>query len=79
MSITPTVGNGYYITHKRHDIRMSRRTKTYDEAVETLRMMKEDLIVDLPKKRYIFHPDKIYIIIKPNFTDKKYKCRYEGI
>ena len=79
MSITPTVGNGYYITHKRHDIRMCRRTKTYDEAVETLRMMKEDLIVDLPRVRYYFHPDKIVILKKPNFTDKKYKCRYEGI
>lgn len=76
MSITPTVGNGYYITHKRHDIRMSRRTKTYDEAEETLRMMKEDLIVDLPRVRYYFHPDKILILKKPNHTDKKYKCRY---
>jgi hypothetical protein len=76
MSITPTVGNGFYVTHKRCDIRMSRRTRTYDEAVETLRMMREDLIVDLPKKRYIFHPDRILIITKPNFTDKKYKCCY---
>jgi hypothetical protein len=76
MSITPTVGNGFYITHLREGIRMSRRTKTYREAEEVLRMMKEDLIVDLPKKRYIFHPDKIYIITKPNKTDKKYKYPY---
>jgi hypothetical protein len=76
MSITPTVGNGYYITHKRHDIRMSRRTRTYNEAVETLRMMKEDLIVDLPRVRYYFYPDKILILRKPKFTDPKYKCCY---
>ena len=76
MSITPTVGNGFYVTHSREGIRMSRRTKTYDEAEETLRMMKEDLIVDLPRVRYYFHPDKILILRKPSFTNKKYKEPY---
>lgn len=76
MSITPTVGDGYFVSHSRRGIRMSRRTKTYDEAVETLRMMREDLIVDLPRVRYYFHPDKILILRKPKFTDPKYKCPY---
>jgi len=76
MSITPTVGDGYYITHMRQGIRMSRRTKTYDEAEEVLRMMRQDLIVDLPRVRFYFHPDKILILRKPSFTNKKYKCPY---
>ena len=76
MSITPTVGNGFYVTHKREGIRMSRRTKTYNEAEEVLRMMQDDLIVDLPRVRYYFHPDTILILRKPNKTDKKYKCPY---
>lgn len=76
MSITPTVGNGFYITHTRQGIRMSRRTKTYREAEETLRMMREDLIVDLPRVRYYFQPDKILILRKPKLTDLKYKNPY---
>jgi len=76
MSITPTIDDGFYVTHKRCDIRMSRRTRTQEEAEETLRMMKEDLIVDLPRVRYYFHPDKILILRKPNFTDPIYKCPY---
>jgi hypothetical protein len=76
MSITPTVGNGFYITHSREGIRMCRRTKIYNEAEEVLRMMREDLIVDLPRVRYYFYPDKILILRKPTQTNKKYKCPY---
>jgi hypothetical protein len=76
MSITLTVGDGYYITHKRCDVRMSRRTKTYREAEEVLRMMKEDLIVDLPRVRYYFHPNEILVLRKPKITDPKYKCPF---
>ena len=76
MSITPTVGDGFYITHMREGIRMSCRTRTYHEAEETLRVMKEDLIVDLKRVRYYFHPDKILILRKPKHTNKKYKCPY---
>jgi hypothetical protein len=76
MSITPTVGNGFYITHMREGIRMSRRTRSYDEAEEVLRMMRYDQIVDLPRVRYYFHPNQILILRKPKLTDPKYKCRY---
>jgi hypothetical protein len=76
MSITPTVCNGFYITHERHGIRMSRRTKTYDEAVEVLRSMQQDQIVDLPRTRYYFQSNQILILRKANLTDKKYKCSY---
>jgi hypothetical protein len=62
MSITPTIDSGFFVTHMRSGIRMSRRCKTNTEAEETLRSMKEDTVVDLPKKRYMFHPDKIFII-----------------
>lgn len=78
MSITPTVADGYYVTHSRHGIRMSRRCLSRKHAEECLRNMIYDVVVDLPKKRIIFHPNKIYIITKPNLTDPKYKCAYEG-
>ena len=78
MSITPTVGDGYYVTHSRHGIRMSRRCLSLAHAEECLRNMVEDQIVDLPRKRIIFHPDKIYIITKPDLTDPRWKCPYEN-
>ena len=77
MSITPTVGDGYYVTHIRHGERMSRRCLSLAHAQECLRNMKEDVVVDLPRKRFYFHRDKILILIKPNITDPKYKCPYE--
>lgn len=76
MSITPTIDNGFYITYVREGIRMRRRNKTMKEAEETLRMMVNDTIVDLPRVRFIFNPDKIFIIKKPFHTAKKYKEPY---
>jgi hypothetical protein len=74
-----TIHDGFYITDERHGIRVSRRARTYYEAVESLGMMKEDQIVDLPRVRYYFNPDKILILRKANHTNKKYKCPYKGI
>jgi hypothetical protein len=76
MSITPTIDNGFYVTHVRCGIRMSRRCRTLSQAEETLRTMKEDIVVDLPRKRFLFNPDKIFIIHKPSITNKKYKAPY---
>lgn len=78
MSITATVGDGFYVTHERCGIRMSRRCRSLEQAQETLKMMKEDTVIDLPRKRYIFHPDKIFIIHKPNHTSKRYKCPFSN-
>jgi len=77
MSITETVGDGYYVTHSRQGIRMSRRCLSKKHAEECLRNMIEDVVVDLPRMRYYFHRDKIIILTKPNITDPKYKCAYE--
>ena len=77
MSITPTVADGYYVTHMRRGIRMSRRCLSKKHAEECLRNMMEDIVVDLPRMRYYFHRDKIIILTKPNMTDPKYKCAYE--
>jgi hypothetical protein len=41
-------------------------------------MMQEDIVVDLPKKRFYFQEDRILILIKPNFTNAQYKEPYEG-
>lgn len=79
MSISPTVGDGFYVTHMRSGIRMSRRCRSFEQAQEALRSMQEDNVVDLPRKRLLFNPDKIFIIHKPNHSDAKYKCPYEGI
>ena len=77
MSITATVGDGYYITHMRQGIRMSRRCLSMEHAEECLRSMKEDVVVDLPRVRYYFHRDKIMILKKPNITDARWKTPYE--
>lgn len=78
MSITPTVGDGFYVTHSRHGIRMSRRCLSKKHAEECLKNMIYDVVVDLPKKRYYFQANQILILIKPNLTDPKYKCPYEA-
>jgi len=78
MSITPTIADGYYVTHSRHGIRMSRRCLSRAHADECLRNMIEDVVVDLPRMRYYFHRDKIIILTKPNLTDPRYKYAYEG-
>ena len=78
MSITPTIADGYYVTHSRHGIRMSRRCLSRAHAEECLRNMVEDVVVDLPRMRYYFHRDKIIILTKPNLTDPRYKYAYEG-
>jgi hypothetical protein len=78
MSITPTVADGYYVTHMRCGIRMSRRCLSKKHAEECLRNMTEDVVVDLPRMRYYFHRDKIIILTKPNITDARWKCPYEA-
>jgi hypothetical protein len=77
-SISETVGDGFFVHHERRGIKMRRRCKTMQEAIETLRSMNEDLVVDLPKKRFYFQEDRILILIKPNFTNAQYKEPYEG-
>jgi hypothetical protein len=75
MSITESVG-GYFIHFEREGIVMRCRKRTRKDAETCLKMMQTDQIVELNRVRYIFHPDKIYIIRKPNHTDPKYKEPY---
>lgn len=75
MSITESVG-GYFIHLEREGIVMRCRKRTRKDAEECLKQMREDIVVDLPRVRYYFHPDKILILRKPNHTDHKYKCPY---
>ena len=77
-SITETVGDGFFVHHERRGCVMRRRCRTRQEAVECLRSMNEDLVVDLPKVRYYFQVNQILILRKPNFTDLKYKEPYQG-
>ena len=77
MSITESVG-GWFIHFEREGIIMRQRKRTRKEAEICLKSMREDQIVDLNRVRYIFHPDKIYIIRKPNHSDPKYKCPFES-
>jgi len=77
-SITETVGDGFFVHHERRGCVMRRRCRTRQEAIECLRMMQEDIVVDLPKKRFYFQEDRILILIKPNFTNAQYKEPYEG-
>lgn len=77
MSITPSVG-GYFIHFEREGFVMRQRKRTRKEAELCLKMMREEQIVELNRVRYIFHPDKIYIIRKPHHSDQKYKCPFEG-
>lgn len=74
MSITPTVADGFYVTHSRRGIRMSRRCLSQAQAEECLRNMIEDEVVDLPRVRYYFNRDKTMILKKPNLTDPQWKC-----
>lgn len=71
-SITETTDLGFYVTHKRRDVRLSCRCKTRKDAEETLRKMVEDVVVCLPRKQVHFLPDKILIIKKGNLTDKNF-------
>jgi len=78
MGITPTVGDGYYVTHMRHGERMSRRCLTREDAEECFRSMVEDTVVDLPRMRFYFQENRILILRKPNLTDLRWKCAYEN-
>ena len=75
-SITESVG-GFFVHHERRGCVMRRRCRTRQDAVECLRMMNEDCVVDLPKIRFYFQEDRILILKKPNFTDPKYREPYE--
>lgn len=76
MSITPTVGNGFFIHFEREGIVMRCRKRTREDAERCLKSMKEDSIVDLRSVRYYFQPNRILILRKPKITDPKYKCPY---
>ena len=78
MSITPTVGNGFFIHFEREGIVMRCRKRTREDAERCLKSMKEDQIVDLPSIRYYFEPNRILILRKPNHTDRKYKEPYQN-
>jgi len=78
MSITPTVGNGFFIHFEREGIVMRCRKRTREEAERCLKSMKEDSIVDLRSVRYYFEPNRILILRKPNYTDKKYREPYQN-
>lgn len=62
----------YRVTEYRNGIVMVCSVSTQKKAEEMERMMQKDQIVDLRHYRYIFHPDRIYIIKKPNITPKYY-------
>ena len=76
MSITPTVGNGFFIHFEREGIVMRCRKRTREDAERCLKSMKEDSIVDLRSVRYYFQPNRILILRKPNYTDPKYREPY---
>jgi hypothetical protein len=76
MSITESVG-GFFIHFERQGIVMRQRKRTRKEAEICLKMMQEEQIVEMNRVRYIFHPDRIYIIRKPKHSDPKYKCPFE--
>lgn len=76
MSITPTIGDGYFVSHSRRGERMRKRCKTMEEAKACLNSFINDIIVDTTRTRWYFLPDKTLILKKPKFTDPKYKCPY---
>lgn len=76
MSITPTVGDGFFVSHIRRGERMQKRCNTRQEAEICLKSMTEDIIVDTNYTRWYFLPDKTLILRKPRHTDPKYKCPY---
>jgi 16S rRNA U516 pseudouridylate synthase RsuA-like enzyme len=67
---------GYIVSFSRRKITMRVRVKTEAEAIETLRSMQEDDIVDLNKTRYYFSKDKIMILHKPNLSCQTYQSIY---
>jgi hypothetical protein len=76
MSITHTVGDGYFIHFEREGIVMRCRKKTKPEAECCLKMMKEDSIVDLRSVRYYFQKNRILILRKPCMTDPTFRQPY---
>lgn len=76
MSITPTVGDGFYITYIRRGERMSKRCLSEKDAQACLHSMMYDTIVDTTFKRWYFLPDKTILLHKPRMCDPKYKGRY---
>jgi hypothetical protein len=77
MSITSTVGNGFFIHYERCGVIMRCRKRTRKEAEACLKMMKEDSVVDLNRVRYYFQGHQILILRKPKHSDLKYKCPFE--
>jgi len=67
---------GFIVAYGRRGVDMRTRVRTYAEATETLRSMKEDEIVDLNKTRYYFSKDKILILHKPNLSCQTYPTYY---
>lgn len=76
MSITLTVGDGYYVSHSRRGERMRKRCKTMEEANACLSSFINDVVVDTARTRWYFLPEKTLILRKPNHTSKKYKSPY---
>jgi hypothetical protein len=76
MSITSTVGDGFYVTYIRRGERMRKRCHSTKEAEICLKSMMEDTIVDTNYTRWYFLPDKTLILHKPKMCDPKYKNRY---
>lgn len=77
MVVTPTIADGFLVYHTREGVKMSRRCLTRAHADEVYRSMCEDVVVDLPRKRFYFQGHRILILIKPDFTNPKYKYAYE--
>jgi hypothetical protein len=76
MSITKTIGDGYFVSHSRRGERMRKRCKTIEEAKACLNSFINDVVVENTRTRWYFLPDKTLILRKPRLTDPKYKCRY---
>jgi hypothetical protein len=76
MSITATVGDGYFVSHIRRGERMQKRCKTLQEAELCLKSMMEDIIVDTNYTRWYFQPDRTLILRKPRHTYKQFKSPY---
>jgi hypothetical protein len=79
MSITPTVGDGFFVHAERHRVVMRRRCKTREEAEKVLKSMQEDSVVDLPRKRVYFQENRVLILKKPNLTDPQFRDAYEKL
>jgi hypothetical protein len=79
MVICPTTDEGFFIHFERRGVVMRCRKNTRKEAEEIHRVMQEDPVVDLPRKRVYFQENQTLILKKPNITDPQFRDPYEKL